>query len=218
MLNLITQRLKSLPVGRSMPIDDELGEAAILLALTRELDDPKIILAKRAEHMASHSGEVAFPGGKWELGDADLLETALRETHEEIDLPPEQVEVIASLPINCTRYSMRVWPYVGLISPEQSLTANLDELDAVFRVPLRYFLDQSNLTVDHFTGPDYSLRMPCYIYQGYRIWGFSLVVLVDFLNLTLDAGIELYYPDKIDLRPDNTDLKPDNMNSQPKSD
>ncbi|MEH6616454.1 MAG: CoA pyrophosphatase [Porticoccus sp.] len=211
MLNLMIQRLKSLPVGRSMPIDDELGEAAILLALTREPDDPKIILTKRAEHMTSHRGEVAFPGGKWEIGDADLLETALRETHEEIDLPPEQVEVIASLPINCTRYSMRVWPYVGLVSPEQSLTANPNELDAVFQVPLRYFLDQSNLTVDHFVGPDYSLRMPCYVYQGYRIWGFSLVVLVDFLNLTLDADIELHYPDKIDLRPDN-------INSQPKSD
>ena len=96
---------------------------------------------------------------------------------------------------------MRVSSYVGLVSPEQSFTANPDELDAVFRVPLRYFLDQSNLTVERFTGPDYSLRMPCYIYQGYRIWGFSLVVLINFLNLTLDAGINLYYPDKSDLRP-----------------
>jgi len=127
--------------------------------------------------------------------------TALRETHEEIDFPPESVEVIASLPVNQTRHSMRVSSYVGLVSPEQSFTANPDELDAVFRVPLRYFLDQSNLTVERFTGPDYSLRMPCYIYQGYRIWGFSLVVLINFLNLTLDAGINLYYPDKSDLRP-----------------
>ena len=68
------------------------GEAAILLALTCEQDDPKIILTKRAEHLRSHAGEVAFPGGKWEPGDNDLLMTALRETHEEIDLPPESVE------------------------------------------------------------------------------------------------------------------------------
>ncbi len=201
MLSLITHRLESLPIRRSMPIDDELGEAAILLALTCEQDDPKIILTKRAEHLRSHAGEVAFPGGKWEPGDNDLLMTALRETHEEIDLPPESVEVIASLPVNQTRHNMRVSSYVGLVSPEQSFTANPDELDAVFRVPLRYFLDQSNLTVERFTGPDYSLRMPCYIYQGYRIWGFSLVVLINFLNLTLDAGINLYYPDKSDLRP-----------------
>lgn len=201
MLNLITQRLQPLPVERLIPMDDELGEAAILLAVTNEPDDPKIILTKRAEHLASHAGEVAFPGGKWEQGDADLLETALRETQEEIDLSPDQIDVIASMPANQTRHSMRVRPYVGLVSAESVLTANPDELDAVFHVPLRYFLDQTNLTVERFVGPDYSLRMPCYIYRGYRIWGFSLVVLVEFLNLTLDAGIQLRYPDKISLRP-----------------
>jgi 8-oxo-dGTP pyrophosphatase MutT (NUDIX family) len=197
MLKLITEQLADLPIERSLPIDDEMGEAAILLALVSDPDDPKIILTKRAEHLNSHRGEVAFPGGKWEEDDTDLLMTALRETEEEIGLHPSSVEVIASLPANFTRYSMRVRPYVGVIPPGLSLEANPDELDAVFYVPLRYLLDPSNLTVDHFTGPDYSLNMPCYIYQGYRIWGFSLVVLTDFLNLTLNAGIELHYPDRV---------------------
>ena len=139
MLRLITEQLACLPVERSLPVDDEMGEAAILLALVNDPDDPKIILTKRAEHLNSH------------------------------------------------------------------LRANPDELDAVFDVPLRYLLDRSNLVVDRFTGPDYRLRMPCYIYQGYRIWGFSLVVLTDFLNLTLNAGIELHYPDRVDLRLDIDD-------------
>ena len=202
MLNIITQRLNALPVERIMPLDDEWGEAAVLLAVTMDQVDPEIILTKRAEHLNSHRGEVAFPGGKWESGDADLLATALRETHEEIDLSPDLVEVLASLPVNKTRHSMRVRPYVGLVSSNVILTANPDELDAVFRVPLRYFLDQSNLTVGHFVGSDYNLHMPCYIYQGYRIWGFSLLVLVDFLNLTLDANIQLNYPDGVNLRPE----------------
>ena len=202
MLKLITEKLASLPIDRIQPVDDELGEAAILLVLVNDPEDPKIILTKRAEHMNSHRGEVAFPGGKWDEGDADLLMTALRETEEEIGLSSECVEVIASLPAYFTRHNMRVKPYVGLISEGLALKANPDELDAVFDVPLRYFLDPSNLTVGHFVGPDYSLRMPCYIYQGYRIWGFSLVVLADFLNLTLNAGIKLHYPDRENLRPD----------------
>lgn len=202
MLKLITEKLASLPIERIQPVDDELGEAAILLVLVNDPENPKIILTKRAEHMNSHRGEVAFPGGKWDEGDTDLLMTALRETEEEIDLPPDSVEVVAGLPSYFTRHNMRVKPYVGLIAEGLPLKANPDELDAVFVVPLQYFLDPSNLTVDHFTGSDYSLRMPCYIYQGYRIWGFSLVVLTDFLNLTLNAGIRLDYPDRENLRPD----------------
>ncbi|MEZ5529663.1 MAG: CoA pyrophosphatase [Porticoccaceae bacterium] len=201
MLKQITESLKSTPVDRLAPFGEEGVDAAILIPLTLEWDDPKIILTKRAEHLNSHSGEVAFPGGKWESEDEDLLVTALRETWEEIDLAPEQVSVIAGLPVNRTRHLLRVKPYVGLIEPQLPLVPNPEELDAVFEVPVRYFLDPANLTVDHFSGEDYSLDMPCYIFEGFRIWGFTLVVLVDFLNRTLDAGIRLHYPDRISLRP-----------------
>ena len=201
MLKQITDSLKSIPVDRIPPLGKEGVDAAILIPITRESSDPKIILTKRAEHLNSHRGEVAFPGGKWEPDDEDLLVTALRETSEEIDLWPEQIKVIAGLPINRTRHLLRVKPYVGLIEPQLTLVANPEELDAVFEVPVSYFLDPANLRVDHFSGDDYSLDMPCYIFEGYRIWGFTLVVLVDFLNLTLNAGIRLHYPDRINLRP-----------------
>lgn len=201
MLKSITEGLSSLPVDRHLPVGDGLGEAAILLPLTQNNDNPSIILTKRAEHLNSHRGEVAFPGGKWEDCDCDLLTTALRETEEEIGLSPKQVNIIASLPELKTRYLVRVRPYVGLIPEGLPLMANPEELDAIFEVPVSYFLDPSHLTVDRFVGPDYNLRMPCYIYQGYRIWGFSLIVLADFLNRALNAGISLEYPDRVDLRP-----------------
>lgn len=203
LLQLMTNRLASFSLQRQLPKDDGIDDAAVLLAVTREELNPKIILTKRAEHLNSHSGEVAFPGGKWERDDTDLLYTALRESHEEINLPPENVEVVANLPLNHTRHNMRVTPYVGLVDPAQPLQANPNELDAVFQVPLRYLLDQANLEVHRFTGPDYSLLMPCYIYEGFYIWGFSLMVLVEFLNLTFDAGIRLNYPDKIRLTRDS---------------
>lgn len=202
MLKRITERLNAMPVHRIRPFGVEGLEAAILIALTRGPENPKIIFTKRAEHLNSHRGEVAFPGGKWEPGDEDLLATALRETWEEIDLHPKQVQVIAGLPANRTRHLMRVKPYVGLIDAGLPLIANPQELDAVFEVPVSYFLDPANLTVDYFVGPDYALNMPCFIYDDYRIWGFSLVVLTDFLNFTLDAGIRLVYPDRLDLGPE----------------
>lgn len=201
MLKRITEGLNAMPVDRIRPFGEQQLEAAILIALTREPDNPKIIFTKRAEHLNSHRGQVAFPGGKWEPGDEDLLVTALRETWEEIDLPPKKVQVIAGLPVSRTRQLMGVKPYVGLIEAGLPLIANPEELDAVFEVPVAYFLDPRNLTVDYFVGPDYALNMPCFIYDDYRIWGFSLVVLTDFLNLALDAGIRLVYPDCSGLRP-----------------
>ena len=72
MLKKITDSLKPVPLERLAPCGDEGVDAAILILLTREVHDPKIILTKRAEHLNSHSGEVAFPGGKWEPGDDDL--------------------------------------------------------------------------------------------------------------------------------------------------
>ena len=73
--------------------------------------------------------------------------------------------------------------------------STMDKLAHFFEVPLSYFIDQNNLTSDHFSGPGYSLEMPCYIYEGFRIWGFTLGVLVDLLNQSLHAGIDLQRPD-----------------------
>jgi len=204
MLTLIKQRLVDYPVSEkpSDASDVELREgevAAVLLALTQSETNPHIVLTQRAMHMNSHRGEVAFPGGKWDATDSSLLFTALRESEEEIGLPTSEVEVIGQLPTRRTRLDLLVTPFVGLFDPQVSLQPNLEELDSVFQVPLSFFLDTDNLTADIFTGPDYKLKMPCYIFQDntqkYRIWGFTLGVLVDFLNKTLNANIKLQYPD-----------------------
>ncbi len=168
--------------------------ASVLIAITRDWENPEIILTQRAQHMNSHRGEVAFPGGKRDATDRDPLHTALRESHEEIDLPPEKVEVLGGLPVRATRFLTPVAPFVGLVDKSVPLVANPDELDAVFKVPVRFFLDTSNLTKSRFTGPGYSMKMPCYIYDDFRIWGFTLGVLADFFNDVFDAGIVLRYP------------------------
>lgn len=193
MLDTIIQNLESFPVNPIVPGANQPRQAAVLLALTRE-ERPEVVLIRRADHLKDHPGEVAFPGGMWEELDNSLLDTALRESHEEIALHPEGVELIATLPTGATRMGVKVTPYVGVINPGLEFSPDPQELDSVFSVPLDYLLNEDHLTRDVFpvAGEEYSL--PCYHFAGYRIWGFTLGVLVDFLNRSCGASIQLHYP------------------------
>jgi 8-oxo-dGTP pyrophosphatase MutT (NUDIX family) len=87
MLETIKKRLKNFPLERLQPSPQERGStAAVLVALHGDSSDPQVILTQRAFHLNNHAGEVAFPGGMWDETDTDLLQTALREAHEEIGL------------------------------------------------------------------------------------------------------------------------------------
>ncbi|HNI37342.1 MAG TPA: CoA pyrophosphatase [Pseudomonadales bacterium] len=89
------------------------GEAAVLLAFTDE-PETQLILTRRADHLKSHRGEVALPGGKIDKTDRDFIATALRESHEEIALPPTAVEVLGELDPMVTRFGVKVVPVVGV--------------------------------------------------------------------------------------------------------
>ncbi|MCV6625617.1 MAG: CoA pyrophosphatase [Cellvibrionaceae bacterium] len=187
--------LKRLRDGlEQQPISQESGktsrQAAVLLAVTDHPVEPEIVLTRRAEHMNSHSGQVAFPGGKWEAQDRSLMETALRESHEEIGLHPQKVEILASLPAAYTRMGIHVTPFVGVVPHNIELEPNYDELDAIFSVPVSYFLGEDSRTrTDVFNGDKGRYWAPVWHYEGYKIWGFTAGVLTAFLNDTLGAGI-----------------------------
>jgi 8-oxo-dGTP pyrophosphatase MutT (NUDIX family) len=167
-------------------------EAAVLVALT-ESADPEVVLVKRAEHLNSHRGQVAFPGGMWEPGDASLLDTALRESEEEVALPRGRVALIARLPRRETRVGTPVTPYLASVPPDLQLRPDPAELDAVFRVPITYLIDQRHLVSDRFEVGTEVQELPCYRYGEYRIWGFTLNVLVHFLNVGLGARLSFAY-------------------------
>lgn len=173
------------------------------MALTLDAE-PELVFIKRAEHLNSHSGQVAFPGGMWEAHDDSLLNTALRESEEEISLRPDNVELIACLAPRETRFKVRVTPYVGLIPSGLSFVPEPAELDAVFQVPLRFLADQGNLTSTLYEMGDTRMRVPCFFYQQYCIWGFTLHLLADFLHHVLGLTIPLDYetltPSAKDLR------------------
>jgi len=166
------------------------NQAAVLIAVTDHPTEPEIVLTKRAEHLNTHSGQVAFPGGKWDNTDSNLLHTALRESEEEIGLDPGLVDIRASLPPVVSRFGIKVTPYVGIVPQEAHLTPNYDELDAIFKVPVSFFLDPSSRSrTDVFEG-ERRFWAPVWHHQGFEIWGFTAGILAEFFNRTLAAGIE----------------------------
>lgn len=164
------------------------GEAAVLIAVTNTAN-PEIILTKRSEDLSTHRGEVALPGGRIDLTDKDVIHTALRESHEEVGLHPQDVEVLGQLDPMVTRFGMKVTPVVGLVPEDIILTANPLELDAVFKVPLEFLLSDQRLRTDIGTIGGHKVQVPCWRYHTYEIWGVTAVILVMLMNKVFDRGI-----------------------------
>ncbi|XP_063951053.1 uncharacterized Nudix hydrolase NudL-like [Lytechinus pictus] len=115
------------------------GEAAVLVPLIYDQDQWRMMMTVRAKHLRSQAGYVAFPGGKFDDQDVDLRTTALREAHEEIGLPPNQVQVISQLPPLVAPNRHFVTPYVGLIPPTFVPTPDASEVAETFTAPARNF-------------------------------------------------------------------------------
>lgn len=179
---MIRDKLRACPPHPLQPSEVGGGRvAAVLIPITRG-SAPEIVFIKRAEHLNSHRGQVAFPGGMWEPGDDSLLVTALRESEEEIALPPAQVEVIASFRPRATRFKVRVCPYVGLIPAGLPLVPDLSELESLFSVPVSFLLDEGNFATTVRRLVDHRYEVPCIQYGDYCIWGFTLHLLMELLE------------------------------------
>jgi 8-oxo-dGTP pyrophosphatase MutT (NUDIX family) len=124
-------------------IDRPAAHASVLIPLVRR-HELHVLLTLRATALSTHSGQIAFPGGKVDDGDADAVATALREAQEEIGLDPTSVEVLGCLPIYTTGSAFIVTPVVGLVPPDLVLTPNAGEVADVFEVPLSFLMNPAN--------------------------------------------------------------------------
>lgn len=117
--------------------------AAVLIALVMR-DELCLLLTERTTNLSTHSGQVAFPGGRTDDTDVDAIDTALREAHEEVGLPRELVEVLGVLPIYVTGTAYIITPVVALVQPGFVLQPNPDEVADVFEVPLSYLMNPAH--------------------------------------------------------------------------
>jgi 8-oxo-dGTP pyrophosphatase MutT (NUDIX family) len=118
--------------------------AAVLIPIIAHEPEATVLLTLRKENMASHAGQVAFPGGKIDSEDEDEVAAALRETEEETGLAPSFVEPIGFLDAYLTRTNYRVVPVVAIVMPGFRLNPAADEVAAVFEVPLRFLMSPEN--------------------------------------------------------------------------
>ncbi|WP_447555645.1 CoA pyrophosphatase [Vreelandella sp. EE22] len=170
----------------------KLLQAAVLLPIVAHHPEPTLLFTRRASHLSTHSGQVAFPGGKREPGDKDLYHTALRESQEEIALAPNQVERIGQLSDVVSLHGLRVTPWVGIIAPDLPLKADPSELDAIFEVPLSHFLEDKRTYTDVITVDGVAHYVPSYHIDGHVIWGLSAMMLVELLAKGFGMPIDLY--------------------------
>ena len=153
--------------------------AAVLIPVIAHAPQPTVLFTQRTQHLKSHSGQVSFPGGRAEPGDASAEFTALREAQEEIGLAPERVEILGRLPEYHTRTGFRVTPVIGVIEPPLELALDPHEVESVFEVPLSFLLDPANRErrTREFQGTTTGFYV--YEYEGHVIWGATAGMLVN---------------------------------------
>lgn len=157
---------------------DAVREAAVLVAVTRRTE-PGVLLTVRREHLRTHAGQVAFPGGRVDPEDAGPVAAALREAEEEIGLPPPLVEVWGTADPYRTITGYRVVPVLGAVPPDLPLAPHEHEVADWFEAPLAFLLDPANQRAVQI---QYEGRMRSYYqidWNGRRIWGATAAMLVN---------------------------------------
>lgn len=198
------KQMKDYFTRRELGIQGATGEYAILVPLVQWEGKLCLLFETRAETLVGHQpGEVCFPGGRREKGERPV-DTALRETWEEIGVPAEDIEILAPLDVIQDISDRVIYPFLGKISPQgvARLKASQDEVKNVFFVPLDYLLDYPEEVYRYVTAPqvegefpyermgfpkDYPWRtgfmdVPIYEYQGHFIWGMTARTVRWLLN------------------------------------
>ena len=168
----------STPINPEIKSDTRYRLASVLVVIYGQ--SPKIIMTEKPKSMKFHAGEISFPGGKFDANDSDLLETALRETSEEIGLDVSKDQVIGQLtPVMTLNSGFLILPFVSLLNEIPPLMAN-SEVEHILHIPLNSFLK----TAAKDTDSSHNLidEMYTFQYQSQIVWGASARILKEVEN------------------------------------
>jgi 8-oxo-dGTP pyrophosphatase MutT (NUDIX family) len=164
---------------RTDRLEQQARPSAVLVPLFKRDDAWHVLLTRRTEHLATHKGQIAFPGGKVDPADRDPIETALREAEEEIGLARRDVRVLGLLDDLITLSQWRITPVVGVIPHPYAFAPSQQELSEIFDVPLAFLTDPANLTVTTRDSvlPGPPIEVYHFYYRHYDIWGATARIL-----------------------------------------
>ena len=181
-LTLLTNRLQSRT--RFIDTDTTAKRAAVLIPFFKREGEYHLLFTLRTSNMPTHKGDVSFPGGRADQKDASLLDTALRESEEELGLRPSDVQLIGPLDdLRTMASNYVVTPYVGLIPHPYDFQPNAWEVAEIFSVPFTFLADRSNLNTETWLYGGETIPIKTYRYRGYKIWGATQRMIENMLDI-----------------------------------
>ena len=176
---------KALPKNRILEVAQEqtkkVKHSSVLLLLFIENDELTACLIKRPVHMKHHAGQIALPGGRIEQGEA-ALDTALRETWEEIGIHKKEIEILGSLSelyVEVSRFLIH--PFVGWLKQKPETKINKNEVEKVILFPLKNFTTEfDEVELDTIKG---RISVPCVRYENEIIWGATAMILAELKDI-----------------------------------
>ena len=158
----------------------EYKNAAVLILFMEIDSSPHVLLTLRTDTVSTHKGQVSFPGGGFDPSDKSLLDTALRETMEEVGIIPDEIEILGEFDEYISIAGFHVYCYVGALNKIQEYNPSKDEIDRMLEVPFSIFYNEEYARCEKmfFGGRDYDVHF--YDYNDAVIWGLTARILTDF--------------------------------------
>ncbi len=157
--------------------------AAVLVPLISDKDELSILLTLRTSDVESHKGQISFPGGMKDDSDKNPIETAVRETHEEIGINPDTIDILGILDDHPVPSKFIITPVVGYLQQSSQYTLQRIEVAEVFSVPLSFFLDERNADTEEREFQGKKVTVWHFHFNKYHIWGATAAIIKNFIHV-----------------------------------
>ncbi len=164
-----------------------LRRSAVKILLMEKDGEPHVLLTKRTEKVRTHKGQISFPGGGYDDTDESILETAYRETYEEVGIPGEMIEYIGQFDDYVSIFGHHVSCFIGSVPWPVEYIFSRDEIDDHVEAPLSIFAELKYDRIETYNHEGKDFNVYYYYYEGHEIWGLTARILTDFARKILNT-------------------------------